>query len=96
MIKRLSLLLATMFVLSMMVAAPVFASGNGDWDNNNDNNGCFVHHDNNGDDGANGNHDDDDFDNDGRSNDRDHDDDNDGKKDHKDHDGDCEGDDWDD
>ena len=54
--RRLSLLLATLFVLSMTFAAPVFASGDGDWNNGDDHNGCWCD-DSNGDD--NGNHDDD-------------------------------------
>jgi hypothetical protein len=52
-IKRLSLLLAAMFVVSMMFVAPVFASGNDgndDW-NNGDDNACAVHHNNGDDDG---------------------------------------------
>ncbi len=82
MIKRLWLLLAAMFVVSMMFVAPVFASGNGDWNNGDDNDRCWVHDNNN-------NHDDDDFDNDGKANDHDNDDDNDGNNDHADND-----DDW--
>ncbi len=40
--RRLSLLLATLFVLSMTFAAPVFASGEGDWNNGDDHNGCWC------------------------------------------------------
>jgi hypothetical protein len=47
--RRLSLLLATLFVLSMTFAAPVFASGVGDWNNGDDHNGCWC-------DDSNGNH----------------------------------------
>ena len=55
MIKRLSLLLAAMFVASMMFVAPVFATGDNDWNNNGDDDDrCWVHDNNN-------NHDDDDF-----------------------------------
>ena len=56
--RRLSLLLATLFVLSMTFAAPVFASGEGDWNNGDDHNGCWCDDSNgnhNGDD-DNGNH----------------------------------------
>jgi hypothetical protein len=58
MTKRLTLLLAAMFVLSMTFVAPVFASGNGDWNNGDDHNGCWCDDSNgnhNGDD-DNGNH----------------------------------------
>jgi hypothetical protein len=70
MIKRLSLLLAAMFVVSMMFAVPVFASGNGDnnngdewsWcDDNGNHNGnsnhdeCDDNGDHNGDNNGNGN-----------------------------------------
>src|SRR5687768_3605365 len=68
--RRLSLLLATLFVLSMTFAAPVFASGDGDWNNGDDHNGCWCDDSNgnhNGDDNGdeswcddNGNHNDDD------------------------------------
>ena len=61
MTKRLSLLLAAVFVLSMTFAAPVFASGDGDWNNGDDHNGCWCDDSNgnhNGDDDwSNGNHD---------------------------------------
>ena len=55
--RRLSLLLATLFVLSMTFAAPVFASGDGDWNNGDDHNGCWCddNGNHNGDD-DNGNH----------------------------------------
>ncbi len=43
MMKRLSLLLAALFVASMVLVAPVIASGNGDNDNNNDK-VCVLHH----------------------------------------------------
>jgi hypothetical protein len=45
MMKRLSLLLATLFVAATLFAAPVIASGNGD--NNNDK-VCVLHHEHNG------------------------------------------------
>jgi hypothetical protein len=57
-IKRLSLLLAAMFVFSIMFAAPVFASGDDDW-NNGDDNGCVVHDNHDDHWWSNGNHDDD-------------------------------------
>jgi hypothetical protein len=68
--RRLSLMLATLFVLSMTFAAPVFASGDGDWNNGDDHNGCWCddsNGDHNGDeswcdDNGNGNGDDDDDD----------------------------------
>jgi predicted small secreted protein len=45
MMKRLSLLLAALFVASMVLVAPVFASGNGDDDNGNANhNGKVCHY----------------------------------------------------
>ena len=45
MMKRLSLLLAALFVAATLFAAPVIASGNGDSDNNNDNDRvCVLHH----------------------------------------------------
>jgi hypothetical protein len=53
-IKRLSLLLAAMFAFSMMFAAPVFASGDDNW-NDGDDHGCVVH-DDHGDHWSNGNH----------------------------------------
>ena len=43
MMKRLSLLLAALFVAATMFAAPVIASGNGDNDNDN-NRVCILHH----------------------------------------------------
>ncbi len=59
--RRLSLLLATLFVLSMTFAAPVFASGDGDWNNGDDHNGCWCDDSNGNHDGDdNGNHDGDD------------------------------------
>ena len=63
--RRLSLLLATLFVLSMTFAVPVFASDEGDWNNGDDHNGCWCddsNGDHNGDDNGddNGNHDDED------------------------------------
>jgi hypothetical protein len=45
MMKRLSLLLAALFVAATLSAAPVIASGNGDNDNNNDK-VCVLHHEN--------------------------------------------------
>ena len=44
MMKRLSLLLAALFVASMVLVAPVIASGNGDNDNNNNDKVCVLHH----------------------------------------------------
>ena len=74
--KRLSLLLAALFALSMTFAAPVFASGNGDWNNGDHHNGCWCDDSNgnhNDDDWSNGNHDDDEWcdDNNGNGNDDD-------------------------
>jgi hypothetical protein len=56
MMKRFALLLAALFVASMVLVAPVFASGNGDNGNNNDNEKVCVLHNNNGDDHNNGEH----------------------------------------
>jgi len=47
-----------MFAFSMMFAAPVFASGDDDW-NDGDDHGCFVHDDHGDHWWSNGNHDDD-------------------------------------
>jgi hypothetical protein len=44
MIKRLSLLLAALFVAATLFATPVIASGNGDNDNNNDKVCVLPHH----------------------------------------------------
>ena len=44
MMKRLSLLLAALFVASMVLVAPVIASGNGDNDNNDNDKVCVLHH----------------------------------------------------
>jgi hypothetical protein len=95
-IKRLSLLLAAMFAFSMMFAAPVFASGDDDWNDGHDH-GCFVHDDHGDHWWSNGNHDDDWDDDNGN-----HDDDKwwcDDNGDHNgddwdDHNGDHNGDDW--
>lgn len=46
MMKRLSLLLAALFVASMVLVAPVIASGNGDNDNNDNDKVCVLHHEN--------------------------------------------------
>ena len=48
MMKRLSLLLAALFVAATLFAAPVIASGNGDNNNNNNNNDkvCVLDHEN--------------------------------------------------
>jgi hypothetical protein len=56
MMKRLSLLLAVMFVVSMMFVAPVFAMGNNDNGDHNNGNVSIVHrNDNGGDHNNNGN-----------------------------------------
>jgi hypothetical protein len=48
MMKRLSLLLAALFVAATLFAAPVIASANGDNDNNNDKVCVLRHEDDNG------------------------------------------------
>jgi hypothetical protein len=48
MMKRLSLLLATLFVAATLFAAPVIASGNGDNNNNNNDKVCVLHRENDG------------------------------------------------
>jgi hypothetical protein len=54
MFKRLSLLLAAMFVVSMMFVAPVFASGNGDNNNGDEWSWCDDNGDHNGNSNGNG------------------------------------------
>ena len=56
MMKRLSLLLAALFVASMVLVAPVFASGNHENDNGGDNEKVCVLHKDNGDEHNNGEH----------------------------------------
>jgi hypothetical protein len=60
MMKRLSLLLAALFVASMVLVAPVFASGNHENDNGGDNEKVCVLHRNKGNDHNKGEHEDDD------------------------------------
>ena len=56
MMKRFALLLAALFVASMVLVAPVFASGNHENNNGGDNERVCVLHKNNGDDHNNGDH----------------------------------------
>ena len=56
MMKRLSLLLAALFVASMVLVAPVFASGNHDNNNGGDNEKVCVLHKDKGDEHNNGEH----------------------------------------
>ena len=56
MMKRFALLLAALFVASMVLVAPVFASGNHENSNGNNNERVCVLHNNNGDDHNNGEH----------------------------------------
>ena len=56
MMKRLSLLLAALFVASMVLVAPVFASGNHENNNGGDNEKVCVLHKDKGDDHNNGEH----------------------------------------
>jgi hypothetical protein len=44
MMKRLSLLLAALFVAATLFAAPVIATGNGDNGNNDNERVCILHH----------------------------------------------------
>ena|SRR5215203_3188624 len=56
MMKRFALLLAALFVASMVLVGPVFASGNHENNNGGDNEKVCVLHKNNGDDHNNGEH----------------------------------------
>ena len=56
MMKRLSLLVAALFVASMVLVAPVFASGNDENNNGNNNEKVCVLHKDNGDEHNNGEH----------------------------------------
>lgn len=56
MMKRFALLLAALFVASMVLVGPVFASGNHENNNGRDNEKVCVLHKNNGDDHNNGEH----------------------------------------
>jgi hypothetical protein len=56
MMKRLSLLLAALFVASMVLVAPVFASGNHETNNGNNNEKVCVLHKDKGDEHNNGEH----------------------------------------